>query len=242
MRAAVSFTAFTLSVASRSGQLPHACKRRQTGSCVLALILLAVVSGCAGVNVLMLSSETFTPQAGVVEVLERAPARPYVQIAVLTVDSWWLSVDTRRETIVEKAATLGADAVVFGALDLSAPAPGHRTAEQAAPDEGQSSLQDEARNGDVRVHLVRGGGHGGGRGGHHGGFRGGPSGHHGSRHWRHFSPAYGLYGFYGPGWRGYGPFPYWGGYYPYSYYGGYPYADYGYMNSLTVGTAIHYTD
>jgi hypothetical protein len=255
MGAAVSFTAFRPSVALLSGQ-PRARKRHQ--ALVPALFFLAaILSGCAGVDVLMLSSESFTPQADAVEVLERAPTRPYVQIAVLTIDSWWLSVDTRRQKIVEKAAMLGADAVVFGELRLPAPAPGDRTAEQTPspslpkdsekvmPGELHSSLR-QGINADVSIYLVRGGGHGGGRGGgHHGGFRGGGwSGRHGARHWRHFSgPGWG-YGFYGLGWWGYGAYssPYWGGYYPYSYYGGYPYTDDGYMNGLTVGTAIHYTD
>lgn len=246
MRAAVPFTAFTVSIASLTRQR-RANKRRQAASYVPALFLVAVLSGCAGVDVLMLSSETFPPQAGGVQVLERAPARPYAQIAVLTVDSWWLSVDARREKIVQKAQALGADAVVFGAVGLPSPPPGNRTVEEAAPDDLHSSLQEEVPDGDARMYLVRGGGHGGGRGGgHHRGFGGGRSGHHGARHWRHFSsPGFGMYGFYGPGWWGYGPpywGPYWGGYYPYPYYGGYPAPDYGYMNNLTVGTAIRYTD
>jgi hypothetical protein len=53
-----------------------------------------------------------------------------------------------------------------------------------------------------------------------------------------------------PGWWGYGPYwggPYWGpygGYYdvPYPTYGAYSGYSYGYTNSVTVGTAIHYTN
>jgi hypothetical protein len=222
-----------------------------------ALLLATILSGCASVDVLMLSSETFPPQAGPVEILERAPSRPYVQIAVLTVDSWWLSVDSRRERIVEKAANLGADAVVFGDLGLTAPVPSNRTAEQSSPppslpsedpekvipDNLHSSLQQGVLDAGVMIYLVRGGGHGGGRGGGHGHW-GGRSGHSGMRHWRHSHSTGYWSGFYGPGWRGYGPYwgPNWGGYYPYSFYGGYPYSGYGYMNTLTVGTAIHYTE
>ncbi len=216
-----------------------------------ALLLAFILPGCASVDVLMLSSETFTPRTSQVEILERAPTRPYVQIAVLSVDSWWLSVDSKREKIVQKAATLGADAVVFGEVPLSPPAPGNSTAGQSipppslppkdiekfVPDDLHSSVQDGMQASDVRVFLVRGGGHGGGHG--HGGHWGSRSGHSGFRHWgRFYGSGYWGYGLYGPGWWGYGP--YWGSYYP--YYGSYPYPGYGYMNAVTFGTAIHYTD
>src|SRR6476660_9362684 len=193
---------------------------------VPALLLAFILPGCASVDVLRLSSETFTPQTSHVEILERAPTRPYVPIAVLTVDSWWLSLDSRREKILEKAATLGADAVIFGDSPLSSPLPDDRTAgestpppslppkeiEKFMPDDLHSSMQEGMLTGDVRVFLVRGGGHGGGRGGGHGsgGHWGSRSGHSGFRHSRHF---------FGLGWWGYGP--YWGSYYPYSY-GSYP--------------------
>jgi len=242
------------------------CTRTKSRRCQVvtfrpALLLAVILPGCASVDVLQLSSETFTPQTSHVEILERAPTRPYVQIAVLTVNSWWFSENSRREKIVEKAATLGADAVVFGDVRLSAPTPSNRTAEQSAPppslppkdsenvmpDDLHSSLRERV-DGDVTIYLVRGGGHGGGRWGGHGHW-GGRSGHSGFGHWRHVpGPRYWGYGFYGPGpgWGGYGPYwgP-WGPYYPpYSYYGayGYSYPGYGYMNTVTFGTAIHYTD
>jgi hypothetical protein len=93
---------------------------RRCSSAFLALFTFAgfCLSGCAGVNVVMLSTETFTPQTSQVEILEREPNRPYMQIAVLTVDSLWLGVDSKREKILEKARTLGADAVIFGDLHL----------------------------------------------------------------------------------------------------------------------------
>jgi hypothetical protein len=220
--------------------------RRQAVIFVLALFLTFILSGCAGVDVLMLSSETFTPQTSHVEILERAPTRPYVQIAVLSVDSWWMSLDSKRKKILEKAATLGADAVVFGDPLLSSPLPGNRAAGESTPppslppEEIEKFMPDDLQEGmlagDVRVFLVHGGGHGGGGpgGGHgHGGHWGSRSGHFEFRHSRHF---------FGPGWWGYGP--YWGSYYPYYYggYGGYPYPGDGYMNTVTLGTAIHYTD
>ena len=254
MGAGSSLTAFKIWVASLFWQRAGPC-RRDAVIFVPALLLVFILPGCAAVDVLMLSSETFTPQTSQVEILERAPTRPYVQIAVLSVDSWWLSVDSKREKILEKAATLGADAVVFGDVRLSSPTPGNRTAgpstpppplppkdiEKFMPDDLHSSLQNGVLNADVRVFLVRGGGHGGGRGGSHGhgGHRGSWSGHSGLRHWGPFyGTGYWGYGLYGPVWWGYGP--YGGGYYP--YYGSYPYPGYGYINTVTFGTAIHYTD
>ena len=220
-----------------------------------ALLFAFILSSCASVDVLMLSSERYTPQTSHVEVLEQAPTRPYVQIAVLSVDSWWLSLDSKREKILSKAATLGADAVVFGDPPLSSPFPDNRTAGESAPpaslpptenekfmpDDLHSSIQEGMPAGDVRVFLVHGGGHGGGRGGGHGhgGHWGNPSGHSGFKHGGHFHrPAFLGYGLYGSGWWGYGP--YWGSYDP--YYGSALYPGYGYMNTVTFGTAIHYTD
>ena len=89
-----SLTAFRMWLASvfwhRAGPGRH-----HAVTFVPALLLAFILPGCASVDVLRLSSETFTPQTSHVEILERAPTRPYVPIAVLTVDSWWLSLDSR---------------------------------------------------------------------------------------------------------------------------------------------------
>ena len=246
----LSLTAFRTWLASLFWQRAGP-RRRYRVAFAPALLLAFTHPGCASVDVHMLSSETFTPRTSQVEILEQAPTRPYVQIAVLSVDSWWLSVDSKREKIVQKAATLGADAVVFGEVPLSPPAPGNPTAgqktpppllppkdiEKFVPDDLHSSVQDGMLGADVRVFLVRGGGHGGGHG--HGGHWGSRSGHSGFRYrGRFYGSGYWGYGLYGPGLWGYGP--YWGGYYP--YYGSYPYRGYGYMNPVTFGTAIHYAD
>jgi hypothetical protein len=255
MRAPVHVLTGRLSLGSLVGS-------RHRSSAFLALVALAVFfTGCASVNVVMLSTETFTPQTSHVEILEREPSRPYVQIAVLTMDSFWLSFESKREKILEKAATLGADAVVFGDLTLRPRSQGNRTEaqsppvpslppkdiENSMPDDLHSSLQHEDVDTDVRVFLVRGGGRGGGHG--HGGHWGGRGGWGRYRPWGGFYGPYGPYyqpwgyGLYGPGWWGYGP--YWGGGYYYGYapysYGAYPGYGYGY-NTVTVGTAIHYTD
>ena len=228
---------------------------RNRSSAFLAFFTFAVLclSGCANVNVVMLSTETFTPLTSHVEILEREPSRPYVQIAVLTVDSLWLGVDSKREKILEKARTLGADAVIFGDLRLRPQNEGTRTDAQnptspslppaqnqkPGPDDLQSFNQDSGVDGEVSVVLVRGG-RGGGRGPGGPGWRGRPWG-------GYYGPYYRPWG-YGlrPGWWGYGPYwggPYGGYYYnvPYPTYGAYSGYSYGYTNSVTVGTAIHYT-
>lgn len=258
MGARVSSTAFRMRLASLPWQRAGPCRRTAVTFLPAFFLLALILPGCASVDVVMLSSETLTPQTSHVEILERAPTRPYVSIAVLSVDSWWLSLDSKLEKILEKAATLGADAVVFGDLRLSPTNPGTRSAghstpslslppkdiEKFMPDDLHSSTQDDMPGADVQVLLVRGGGHhGGGSGGHaHGGHWGSRSGHSGFRHGGRFhGPGYWGYGLYGSGWWGYGP--YGGGYSPYyGYYGSYPYLGYGYMNSVTVGTAIYYTD
>src|SRR6476646_9976619 len=182
-----SLTAFIVCLASVFRQRVGP-GRHHAVTFVPALLLAFILPGCASVDVLRLSSETFTPQTSHVEILERAPTRPYVPIAVLTVDSWWLSLDSRREKILEKAATLGADAVVFGDPPLSSPHPADRTAgestqppslppqeiEKTMPNDLHSSMQEGMPAGDVRVFLVHGGGHGGAHG--HGGHWGGRSG------------------------------------------------------------------
>ena len=121
----------------------------------------------------MLSTETYTPQPNHVESLEREPSRPYVQIAILSVSSLWLSTDSKREKILEKAGSLGADAVVFGDFHLRPRKDAHNPSSPSSPpeeiekpallDDRLSSLQEQNVDADVSVVLVRGG-RGGGRG------------------------------------------------------------------------------
>jgi len=223
-----------------------------------ATLLLAVnLAGCASVEVLTLSDQTFPPRTNDMEALEDFPHRPFIQIAELSTDSVWLSVASKRQKILEKAATLGADAVVFQAPNLpQEPNNGHWATEPSDPAISSPSRRlDElpSENGqrsalpidsDVKIILIHGGGHGGGHShmgghGHMGGHWGGRSWHRHSFHggWGYFyspcyTPGYWGYGMYGPGGCGYPP--YWGGYAPYSY--GSPF------NSVVIGTAIRYTD
>jgi hypothetical protein len=193
----------------------------------------------------MLSTETFTPRTSHVEILEREPSRPYVQIALLTVDSLWLSLESKREKIVEKARTLGADAVIFGDLHLrprnegkptdpkkpSSPSSPPAETDKPAPEDLHSSYEDLNVDPDVSVVLIRDArGSGRGPGPRAWGWNRRPWGPlyrpWGGYHGPYYGPYYGPRGYgFRPGWWGYSPLwadpywggpPYWGGYYNYA--------------------------
>src|SRR4030095_6669749 len=169
------------------------------------LLSFFTLTGCAGVNVVMLSAESFPPEAHHIQALEREPTRPYVQIAILSLDSLWLSENSRREKILEKAGTLGADAVIFGELRLRPQNESNRPDNQVSPpiqdekpvpDDLHSSLPDASTDGDVKIVLARGV-----RGGRPG--SGVYRGWGGGRPWRPYYRYRG--GYYGPSWGSYGP-------------------------------------
>jgi hypothetical protein len=219
-----------------------------------ALVSVLHVSGCASVDVLMLSGESFPPGTNHIEALEAYPKRPFIQLAELKLDSVWLSFASMRQKILDKAATLGADAVVFQAPKLLQPDNSDLATEQSDPaissppdNRFLENVQPSARyvplGTDVKIILIHRGGHGGGhRGGrgHMGGHSGGPSGHRHSFHggWGYiyapcYTPRYWGYGMYGPGRCGYPPYR--------GSYGAYPWYD-SPFNRVVIGTAIHYTD
>src|SRR5215470_6078539 len=115
-----------------------------------ATLLLAVnLAGCASVEVLTLSDQTFPPRTNHIEALEDFPHRPFIQIAELSTDSGWLSLASKRQQILEKAAALGADAVVFQAPNLpQEPNNDHRAADQSDPDLSSPSSPLETQPGD----------------------------------------------------------------------------------------------
>jgi len=200
------------------------------------LLSCFTLTGCASVNVVMLSTETFPTQTSDIQVLEREPTRPHVQIAILSVDSLWLSEESRREKVLEKAGTLGADAVIFGDLRLRPQNESNRPDTQVSPSPFSPPVQDEKPIPDDLHSSLQGRRSWGPNYRPWGGYYG-PS-------WGYYGPNYGPWGYgIAPGWWGYGP--YWGGGYynslPYSTYGAYPGYGYGYVNTVTVGTAIRYT-
>src|SRR5262249_61854933 len=113
--------------------------------------------------------------------------RPFIQIAELSTDSVWLSLASKRQKILEKAATLGADAVVFQAPKLlQEPNNSHRATEPSDPassspsstldqppaDHVHPSARPVPLDTDVKIVLIHGGRHGGGHGGSHGHWSG----------------------------------------------------------------------
>jgi hypothetical protein len=78
------------------------------GSCLL-------FSACTRVDTILLTSEKFPPKrsADEVAVLEQKPTRPHVELAELRIGDSWLSFGNLQRRILNRAAALGADAVVF---------------------------------------------------------------------------------------------------------------------------------
>ncbi len=85
--------------------------------CVLALagLMMWQLAACAGVDVVRLTSATFPSKSSSeeVEVLEQEPTRPHVRIAQLHIDDSSSSFKRMQSRVLAKAASLGADAVVF---------------------------------------------------------------------------------------------------------------------------------
>lgn len=81
----------------------------------LAMLLPTQVSACASVDVVRLTNATFSPKASVeaVEVVDQEPARPHVRLAERHMEDSSLGFAHMQERLLTKAASLGADAVVF---------------------------------------------------------------------------------------------------------------------------------
>ena len=80
----------------------------------LGLLLLWGCAGCANVQVLRLTSETFPPrEVQDVAILSQFPSQQYEKVAELSETSSSDNVAKLQRHILDKAAELGADAVVF---------------------------------------------------------------------------------------------------------------------------------
>ena len=80
----------------------------------LGLLLLWVAAGCTNVQVLRLTSETFPArEVEDVAILSRFPTLQYEKIAELSETSSSDNIDRLQRHLLNKAAELGADAVVF---------------------------------------------------------------------------------------------------------------------------------
>ncbi|MCC2641469.1 MAG: hypothetical protein K0S45_1882 [Nitrospira sp.] len=87
----------------------------KTLSLFSGLLVCCLCMGCSNVNVLRLTSETFSPRSvEEVAILSEAPPTEHIRIAELS-ETASSRVDTLQRHILKKAAQLGADAVVFSA-------------------------------------------------------------------------------------------------------------------------------
>ncbi len=84
-----------------------------TSPIILGLCLL--FSACTSVDTILLTNDTFPPKRSPdeVAVLERTPTRPHRDLAELRIGDSWLSFRSLQHKILNRAAALGADAVVF---------------------------------------------------------------------------------------------------------------------------------
>jgi hypothetical protein len=83
---------------------------------VFGLVLSLALSACAApVDVIPFTTETFPskPSGDQVAVLYEKPARPYIEIAQLDVHSDMLGFERLQREILDRAAKLGADAVIL---------------------------------------------------------------------------------------------------------------------------------
>lgn len=79
---------------------------------VLSFCLL--VSACAGVRVEYFTEDTYQPRRAMdqIEVLEQEPHDPHIELARITVTSANLGEESLRRRLLDKASSLGADAIV----------------------------------------------------------------------------------------------------------------------------------
>ena len=84
------------------------------GRTILILAVSALLSGCVGTRTEYFTDTTYPPRSTAAPVawLTAEPARPHVEVARITVRSSNYSMETLRQTILDRARSLGADAIV----------------------------------------------------------------------------------------------------------------------------------
>ena len=86
----------------------------RTVSLTIVLLLLSATAGCANVQVLRLTSDTFPArEVEDVAILSRFPSQQHEKIAELSESSSSDNIEKLQRHVLSKAAELGADAVVF---------------------------------------------------------------------------------------------------------------------------------
>jgi hypothetical protein len=81
---------------------------------IITFALTASLTGCVGTRIEYFTDATFPPRdsAAPVDWVIAEPMRPHVEVARITVRSSNYGLETLRQTLLDRARTLGADAVV----------------------------------------------------------------------------------------------------------------------------------
>ena len=84
------------------------------GRAILTLAVTAFLTGCVGTRIEHFTDTTYPPRstAAPVDWLTAEPARPHVEVARIIVRSSNYSVETLRQTMLDRARALGADAIL----------------------------------------------------------------------------------------------------------------------------------
>ncbi len=94
---------------------PNRALFRRGGRPLPLLLVFALAACSSGVDTVRFTSEDFpaAPSVSSVEILEKAPDRPYIKLAQITMGNSKQSGASLSVKIREEAAKLGADAVIF---------------------------------------------------------------------------------------------------------------------------------
>ena len=84
------------------------------GRHAVAISIRLLLIGCAGLRIEYLIDETYQPRLATsqIEWLEQEPAQPHIELARITVSSANLNQESLRRHLMDRARSLGADAVV----------------------------------------------------------------------------------------------------------------------------------
>ena len=84
------------------------------GRTILTFAVTAFLTGCVGTRIEYFTDSTYPPRstAAPVDWLTAEPARPHVEVARIIVRSSNYSMETLRQTMLDRARAVGADAIV----------------------------------------------------------------------------------------------------------------------------------
>lgn len=86
------------------------------------LLIGSLLTACVSVRVESLTDQVYPPrdETASIQSLSVEPARPHIDLAMITVSSANAGIDTLRQKIADRARKLGADAVIFGPIGVLA--------------------------------------------------------------------------------------------------------------------------